>query len=155
MQIDSNRLRFWTEDPTTTLIIAGIVAIFFGWRLFGGGTFGKEDILAAIEQEYIEEYRYSLYEKAKAEDEVEGNIEPSEYWRQMGGEIDVSFKNVAVAAPLLSWKANEEVIINFDYKLTHNGETVNSEEDRYLRVSRPGNITYPSGPIAFYVKKFL
>ena len=155
MQIDSNRLRFWTDDPTTTLIVAGIAAVFLGWRLFGGGTFGTDDILASIEQEYIEEYRYSLYEQAKAADEIKDSVEPSEYWQKMGTEIDVSFNNVAIAAPLLSWSANEDVIINFDYKLTHDGVTVNSEKDRYLLVTRPGHNTYPSGPIAFYVKKFL
>ena len=155
MQIESNRLRFWTDDPTTTLIVAGLFAVFFAWRLFGDGTHGKDELLAVIKDEYVVDYRYSLYEKAKAEDKIKDSVVPSEYWQQMSADIDVAFDNVSIAAPLLSWSANEDVIINFDYKLTHDGETVASEKDRYLRIDRPGNITYPSGPIAYYIKKFL
>ena len=155
MQIDSNLLRSWKDDPTSTLVVAGLAVVFIGWRLIGDGTHGKEDILSAIEAEYVEDYRYRLYEKAKAADKINDHVMPSEYWQKMGADIDVTFENVSVAAPLLSWSAKEDVIINFDYTLTNNGETVHREKDRYLRVNRPGNLTYPSGPIAFYLKKFL
>ena len=132
----------------------GSQPFFFGWRLVGGGTHGKDDILSAIEAEYVEQYRYKLYEKATAEDKIKDSVIPSEYWQKMGGDIEVRFDNVSVAAPLLRWSAHEDVIINFDYKLIHDGETVNRENDRYLRVDRPGNLTFPSGTVAFYLKKF-
>ncbi|MGR8949341.1 MAG: hypothetical protein ACU84Q_14955 [Gammaproteobacteria bacterium] len=78
MHFDANRLPDSKDDPTTRLTGAGFVGLFVCWRLFGDGMFAKAQILPIIEQDYVVNYRYSLYEQAKAEDKVKDSVQPSE-----------------------------------------------------------------------------
>lgn len=164
------------------LVAAVLFILFLAWRVSTQSVFGSDRILASIREELIDDYRQSVLkktgyygeeiaQKARAEESTEdmdfdslyygdsgegSGAEPGETpaWQQLR-DMEVEFSNVSMSAPLLSWSANEDVIVRFDYTLRANGEVQVQEVKQYRWVERKRGMTiWDSGPVRYYLNYF-
>jgi len=137
-------LRFSRNGQLDVYRIA-VTGVLFGgfvlWRLLGG-TSGATQIMRIIEQDLTENFQQ--VERVSAAGEAP---DPAIF-----NDIEVSFSNVSMSAPITSWEVNEDVVVRFDYALKVAGTTRQQDTDRYVRVARRGpGLVYESGPFGYYI----
>lgn len=140
-------------DLVRALLLGVPVLLFIGWRL-SSGVYGSERILQEIESGIVGDYREGLYAQHGLLGDGSGGSDGAEGFPYEELEnLDVVFKNVSMAAPLLSWSAKESVGVRFDYELIQNGTVKDSRRKVYKLAGRsPSIYIRDCSPLTYYLQ---
>lgn len=145
-QFSIDMIRSGRVNGTTGVIGLVAFAAFIGWRVLTLGTADTSRVLGAIEAELVDDFRQRAYAEAESD--------PNAGFAAMRlADVAVTFENVSMAAPLVSWSINEDVVVRFDYQLTSSGVVEAEGTREYRLVTRKGaSNVWDSGPVQYYVK---
>ena len=132
------------------------LALFLLWRLSGDGVSDSDRILKLLEEEIINNYKQALYkEYGFYENDIADNPKAKDFPHEELLYLDVTFRNVSFAAPLLSFSATEQVSMHYDYQLRRDGIIKEQDKGVYTLVKRHGGINFwPGDPFTHYLQYF-
>ena len=149
-QIALDVIRNGRINGRTGMILLGALVVFVAWRVFTPGVTGAERIMAAIEEDLVDDFRQELYTGDGSERGGDSGLTFSNAQRL--ADVSVAFENVSMAAPIFSWSANEDVEVRFDYQLTAQGTVERSGRREHRRVTRGGaSNVWPSAAVHYYL----
>lgn len=132
------------------LVVLVLLVLFVLWRLSATGVANPERVLARVEEELTDEYREALYDEYGLYDEEVG-ARAEGFPVEMLEDLTVTFDNVSMSAPLLSWASTEDVVVRFDYALEAGGEVRERGERLYRLVPGTGFTVWDSGPVGYWL----
>ena len=141
-------------------VLALCVVVLLTLRAATTGNLGSGRVLAVLENELIDQYKYEIYKKhGLYDDNAAGKrmpVEGKDFPYQDLEDLDVEFSNVSMSAPITSWSIQEDVVVRFDYQLKSGGVTKQSARQAYKNVPGTGNGTVrDSGPFLYYLHYLL
>lgn len=149
-QIALDVIRNGRINGRTGMILLMALLAFMAWRVLTLGVNGSERIMAAIEEDLVDDFRQELYTGAGADAGGDSGLTLSTAQRL--ADVSVTFEHVAMAAPIFSWSANEDVEVRFDYELTAMGAVESRGTREYRRVTRGGSSNvWPSAALHYYL----